>query len=224
MEVLEEKVTFMGSSCSRHPCDSDAVTKSSATRFCGWILSKTDCSVCNPIGSSSMAPGAPGSSSHQTWYPLNMTHPPLWWMTARETDLPSWKTQSIKRTWLTYIYLVWSLSYQQWRNSLCDVRFVLTNGCIRPGAMGSYNACQTEVAIAYHMVSFTVSPRGHPEILREALCSSSWVFLLQISVFLVSLFSIFIYYPRSSFSFIFLSFVPLSPSLPSFLVSPISVI
>lgn len=89
--------------------------------------------------------------------------------------------------------------------------------------MGSDNACQTEVAIAYHMVSFTVSPRGHPEILREALCSSSWVFLLQISVFLVSLFSIFIYSPPS-FSFIFLSFVPLSPILPSFLVSPISVI
>lgn len=75
--------------------------------------------------------------------------------------------------------------------------------------MGSDNACQTEVAVAYHMVSFTVSPRGHPEILREALCSSSWVFLLQISVFLVSLFSIFIYYPP----FLFLYFSLLCPSL-----------
>lgn len=76
-----------------------------------------------------------------------LIHPYCGWLRGRQTFHHE-KTQSIKRTWLKYIYLVWSLSYQQWSNSLCDVRFVLTNGCLRPGAMGSDNACQIEVAIA----------------------------------------------------------------------------
>lgn len=149
-----------------------------------------------------------------------LIHPYCGWLRGRQTFHHE-KTQSIKRTWLKYIYLVWSLSYQQWSNSLCDVRFVLTNGCLRPGAMGSDNACQIEVAIALSRGGLhSLAQRSWQRlcVLPAGFSSCRFLsFLFPFSLFLCTS-------PTSSFSFIFLSFVLLYPILPSFLVSPICVI
>lgn len=125
--------------------------------------------------------------------------------------------QSIKRTWLKYIYLVWSLSYQQWSNSLCDVRFVLTNGYMRPGAMGSDNACQIEVAIALsHGVLHSLAQRSPWDLERGSVFFQLGFPPADFCLPFFPLFSIFIYSPPS-FSFIFLSFVPSHPFFPLFL-------
>ena len=146
------------------------------------------------------------------------------WLWGRQT-FHSEKTQSVKRAWLKQIYLVWSLPYQQCSNSLYDVRFVLTDGCISPGAMGGECACQAEVAIALsHGVLDSLAQRSPWDLERGSAffqlgfpCAG-----LYLSVFL---FSFFIYFfPPLPFPSFLLSSIPLSFLLPFFLVNPVYVI
>lgn len=136
-----------------------------------------------------------------------LIHPYCGWLQGRQTSHQE-KTQSIKRNWLKDVYLVWSLCYQQWSSSLCDVRLVLTNGCIRPGAVGSDSACQIAVAVALsHGVLHSLTQRSPWDLERGSVFFQLGFPPADFCLPFSPLFSIFIYFPPLPFP---LFFSPLS--------------